>query len=152
MENLEKVWCIYLILVSNNSLIIATVSSSSSSIAEKIITCRTEHWQTFRTTSGLHIVWHLLVKLLGLPVILTGLRLFKCTQYLTRLARHVYKWTCRIFSFKSSLTFNPLHPIISMHILLTVCYKFPEVPTRRICKVTASLGDDHFLPSWNITL
>ena len=29
--------------------------------------------------------------------------------------------------------FNPLHPNISMHILLTVLYTFPRVLTRRIC-------------------
>ena len=29
--------------------------------------------------------------------------------------------------------FNPLHPNISMHILHTVLYTFPNVLTRRIC-------------------
>ena len=31
------------------------------------------------------------------------------------------------------LTFNPLHPNISMHIRHTVLNKFPKVLTRRIC-------------------
>ena len=33
------------------------------------------------------------------------------------------------------LDINPLHPNISLHILLTVLYTFPEMLTRRICLI-----------------
>ena len=36
--------------------------------------------------------------------------------------------------------FNPLHPIISMHILHTVLYTFPNVPARRICLTIKSFS------------
>ena len=38
----------------------------------------------------------------------------------------------KIFSFYV-ITFNPLHPNISMHILRTVLYTFPKMLIRRIC-------------------
>ena len=36
--------------------------------------------------------------------------------------------------------FNPLHPIISMHILYTVLYTFPNVLARRICLTIKGLS------------
>ena len=36
-------------------------------------------------------------------------------------------------SYLSQEKVNPLHPNISMHILLTVLYTFTKVQTRRIC-------------------
>ena len=36
------------------------------------------------------------------------------------------------------LDINPLHPNISLHILLTVLYTFPEMLTRRICLIIKS--------------
>ena len=48
------------------------------------------------------------------------------------------------FPISEQLFFNPLHPNISIHILLT----FPKVLTRRIClTVSASLVGEHFLYS-----
>ena len=37
-----------------------------------------------------------------------------------------------VYISNSSPSFNPLHPNISMHILHTVLYTFPDVLTRRI--------------------
>ena len=47
----------------------------------------------------------------------------------------------------SSSMGNPLHPNISMHILHTVFYIFPEVLTRRIC-----FPIKRFLPCWPFPL
>ena len=38
-----------------------------------------------------------------------------------------------LFNIKSFLAVSPLHLKISIHILLTVLYTFPMVPTKRIC-------------------
>ena len=46
---------------------------------------------------------------------------------------------------------EPLHPNISIHILHSLLYKFPLVPTRRIrLTIKASLGGDHFLYSHDL--
>ena len=46
---------------------------------------------------------------------------------------------------------KPLHPNISIHILHSLRYKFPLVPTRRIrLTIKASLGGDHFLYSHDL--
>ena len=48
---------------------------------------------------------------------------------------------------------DPLHPDISMYILLTVLYIFPGVLTRRIClKSRALLIGDHFLDSHDLNV
>ena len=48
---------------------------------------------------------------------------------------------------------NPLLPNISMHILHTVLWTFPNVLIRRICSQSrASLVDDHFLYSHDLNL
>ena len=53
------------------------------------------------------------------------------------LGRNVMRKTKNILKPKSldtqlKLTFNPLHPNISIYILNTICYKFPLELTRRI--------------------
>ena len=48
---------------------------------------------------------------------------------------------------------NPLHPNISMHILHTVLYTFPEALTRRICLKICSLKSwCHFLDSRDLNV
>ena len=48
---------------------------------------------------------------------------------------------------------NPLHPIISMHILHTALYTCLKVLNRRIClTVKSSLVVDHFLYSYNLNV
>ena len=53
------------------------------------------------------------------------------------------------YSWKKLLPpfFNPLHPNIGMHILLTIPYTIPKVLTRRICSTIKS-----FLSWWSFLL
>ena len=53
----------------------------------------------------------------------------------------------------SVLIMDPLHPIISMHILHTALYTCLKVLNRRIClTVKSSLVVDHFLYSYNLNV
>ena len=52
---------------------------------------------------------------------------------------HIMTTECIILK---CLIINPLHPNISLHILLTVLYTFPKVLIRRICLIIKSF------PSW----
>ena len=55
---------------------------------------------------------------------------------------------CRLEHEYQGKLIIPLQPNISMHILHTVLYTFPEVLTGRIClKIKALLVGDHFLDS-----
>ena len=51
---------------------------------------------------------------------------------------HIMTTECIILK---CLIINPLHPNISLHILLTVLYTFPKVLTRRICLIIKSFRD-----------
>ena len=60
----------------------------------------------------------------------------------------------KVKTYVQSWFFNPSHPNLSMHILYTVLYSFPQALTRRICLTInkASLVGDHFLYSRDVTV
>ena len=60
----------------------------------------------------------------------------------------------KVKTYVQSWFFNPSHPNLSMHILYTVLYSFPQALTRRICLTIkkASLVGNHFLYSRDVTV